>query len=314
MVASAWRGLPGGGETIIDRAQETYPVMGILEHPGLSGIQITAGASGLTVAEVQGPDNAADFAGLTLAAGQDLPIAGKPITLLRLSAGSGVVYNADKRTYVASTVELPATPPPAVTPEPAITSQPQLVTAVSDELTKTPVNSGKYSALESFDQLLTRVGNRDLSEYQGILTGYFDKLKSGETTTEFSTYLSEYTYPAATAATLVAPTDGYVFEQYLNLPAHIINGSTFDGDEPTYIPVTVVNNSTRSVNVSPYDETAYIAFLTPEVNIPPNRQITLLFEFYLDWADSLIASDPEEGNTDFNIRFSDTESILYVKE
>lgn len=94
-MVSAWRPVGGGG-TALDRAQETYPVTGTLKHAGLSGFQLDAGASGLTIAEVEGPDNAADFTGLALTAGQEL-VFGQPITLIRLSAGSGVVYNSAER-------------------------------------------------------------------------------------------------------------------------------------------------------------------------------------------------------------------------
>ncbi|MEM9947796.1 MAG: hypothetical protein AAF810_17300 [Cyanobacteria bacterium P01_D01_bin.36] len=99
-----WRADGGGGATALDRARETYPVAGTLKHAGLSGFQINAGTSGLTIAEVEGPDNAADFAGVTLTAGQEL-VFGQQITMLKLSAGSGVVYNSTQRSaqwYVSS--------------------------------------------------------------------------------------------------------------------------------------------------------------------------------------------------------------------
>ncbi|MEM9980691.1 MAG: hypothetical protein AAF808_23955, partial [Cyanobacteria bacterium P01_D01_bin.2] len=92
----SWRADGGGGATALDRARETYPVSGTLKHAGLSGFQLDAGASGLTISEVEGPDNAADFAGVSLTAGQELIFA-QPITLLQLSAGSGVVYNSTER-------------------------------------------------------------------------------------------------------------------------------------------------------------------------------------------------------------------------
>ncbi|WP_250564688.1 hypothetical protein, partial [Adonisia turfae] len=80
----SWRPVAGGG-TALDKAQETYPVIGSLTHAQLSGFQLIAGVSGLTIAELTGPDNAADFDGLVLAANQEL-IFGQEITSIRLSA------------------------------------------------------------------------------------------------------------------------------------------------------------------------------------------------------------------------------------
>ncbi|NEZ59465.1 DUF5123 domain-containing protein [Adonisia turfae] len=91
----AWRPV-AGGKTALDRNQETYVVSGNLTHAGLSGFQLIAGASGCTIAELTGPDNAADFDGLILAANQEL-IFGQEITSIRLSAGSGIVYNSQER-------------------------------------------------------------------------------------------------------------------------------------------------------------------------------------------------------------------------
>ena len=86
----------GGGQSALDRARETYPASGTLKHAGLSGFQLTAGTSGCTIAEIEGPDNAGDFAGLALTAGQEL-VFGQSITMLRLSAGEGIVYNSAER-------------------------------------------------------------------------------------------------------------------------------------------------------------------------------------------------------------------------
>ena len=88
-----------GGGTALDRTRETYPVTGTLKHADLSAFQLTAGTSGCTIAEVEGPDNAADFNGLQLTAGQEL-VFGQQVTMIQLSAGDGVVYNSQERSAV----------------------------------------------------------------------------------------------------------------------------------------------------------------------------------------------------------------------
>lgn len=82
--------------TALDRARETYVVSGVLKHAGLTGFQLNAGTSGLTIESLEGPDNAADFNDYSLGANEEL-IFGQPITQIKLSAGDGVVYNTAQR-------------------------------------------------------------------------------------------------------------------------------------------------------------------------------------------------------------------------
>ena len=95
---------PSTGGSILDRTAETYVVTGTLRHAGLTGFQLNAGTSGLTIESLEGPDNAADFNNFSLGANEEL-IFGQPITQIKLSAGDGAVYNSAERPatwYVSS--------------------------------------------------------------------------------------------------------------------------------------------------------------------------------------------------------------------
>ena len=90
---------PLPGSSAVDRAAETYAVTGTLKHAKLTGFQFVAGGSGATIAELEGPENAGDFAGFSVAAGGEITFA-TPITAIKLSNGSGVLYNNTARNAI----------------------------------------------------------------------------------------------------------------------------------------------------------------------------------------------------------------------